>query len=164
MGRGVARLVALVAVLFAVVAVALAGAGGYLYWDRVQTRAEKQTRDTLPQLAIEQIPVIFGYDYQTVERSLDAAELLLTADYKAEFEDTAAKRIIPEARERQLVTQANVVGAGMLDAGRNSGSVLVFLNRTVTDKSKQPVYDGSRVRVDYVKVLGQWKIDKITPI
>jgi len=55
-------------------------------------------------------------------------------------------------------------GVGVLDAQRNSGSVLVFMNRTVTDKSKQPVYDGSRLRVDYEKVDGQWKIQYITPI
>jgi len=164
-GRAASNLVALVAILFAVVTVALAGTGGYLYWERVQIRAENQTRETLPRLATQQLPLIFGYDYQTVERSLDDAARLLTDDYKVEFEDRATKDIIPQARERQLVSQANVVGAGMLDAHRNSGSVMVFLNRTVTDKSKQPVYDGSRLRVDYEKnARGEWKIKYIKPI
>ena len=31
---------------------------------------------------------------------------------------------------------------------RNSASVMVYMNRTVTDKSRQPLYDGSRLRVD----------------
>jgi len=35
---------------------------------------------------------------------------------------------------------------------------MVYLNRTVTDKSKQPVYDGSRLKVDYVKIEGKWLI------
>ncbi|MCV7082005.1 mammalian cell entry protein, partial [Mycolicibacterium insubricum] len=30
-----------------------------------------------------------------------------------------------------------VTGAGVLDAHRDTGSVLVFMNRTVTDKSKK---------------------------
>jgi Mce-associated membrane protein len=38
------------------------------------------------------------------------------------------------------------------------------LNRTVTDKSKEPVYDGSRPRVDYQKIDGRWLIQYITPI
>ena len=59
------------------------------------------------------------------------------------------KDIIPQARERQVVTQADVVGVGVLEAQRDSGSVIVFMNRTVTDKSRQPAYDGSRLRVDY---------------
>jgi Mce-associated membrane protein len=164
MSRWTTRLLALVGVLAALGAIALAAGSGALYWQHVESAAAKRTSDTLPALATEQIPVIFGYDYQTVERSLDAAARLLTQDYEREFKDRAAKDIIPQARERQLVSQANVVGAGMLDAQRDSGSVMVFMNRTVTDKSKQPVYDGSRLRVDYQKERGEWKIKYITPI
>jgi Mce-associated membrane protein len=164
MSRWTARLLALVGVLAALGAIALAAAGGSLYWQHVEIAAAKRTSETLPALATEQIPLIFGYDYQTVERSLDTAAQLLTPDYEREFKDRASKDIIPQARERQLVSQANVVGAGMLDAQRDSGSVMVFMNRTVTDKSKQPVYDGSRLRVDYQKERGEWKIKYITPI
>jgi Mce-associated membrane protein len=63
-----------------------------------------------------------------------------------------------------VVSQAHVVGAGMLAAQRDSASVLVFMNRTVTDKSKQPVYDGSRLRVDYQKIDGKWLIKYIQPV
>lgn len=164
MSSGIRWFLTAVGVLFAVGVVALAGVGGYVYWDRVQTAAEDETRDTLPALATQQVPQIFGFDYQTVEGSLNTAALLLTDDYKVEFEERAQREIIPQARERQLVTQANVVGAGMLDAQRNTGSVLVFLNRTVTDNTKQPVYDGSRLRVDYAKQRGEWKIKYIQPI
>ncbi len=41
---------------------------------------------------------------------------------------------------------------------------MVFMNRTVTDKSKTAVYDGSRLRVDYQKIDGKWLIKYITPI
>ena len=141
-----------------------AGVGGWLYWQRVETRGEQGARDELAPLAAQQIPQVFGYDYQTVERSLTEAYPLLTPDYRQEFEDRANKDIIPQARERQLVSQANVVGVGVLDAQRNSASVMVYMNRTVTDKSKQPIYDGSRLRVDYQKVDGKWLINYITPI
>jgi Mce-associated membrane protein len=42
--------------------------------------------------------------------------------------------------------------------------VMVYLNRTVTDKSRPPVYDGSRLRVDYKRLDGKWLINYITPI
>ena len=58
---------------------------------------------------------MFGYDYQTVERSLNEVYPLLTPDYRQEFEDRANKDIIPQARDRQLVSQANVVGVGVLE-------------------------------------------------
>ena len=144
--------------------VGLAGAGGWLYWDRVQTRAEQSAQAELPPLAARQIPEVFGYDYQTIERSLADAYALLTPDYRREFEERANKDIIPQARERQVVSQANVVGVGVMAVQRDSASVMVFMNRTVTDKSRQPVYDGSRLRVDYKRIDGKWLINYITPI
>jgi Mce-associated membrane protein len=158
------KLIALVVLVFALGLVGLSAVGGALYWDRVQSRAVQAATAELPSLATQQIPRVFGYDYQTVERSLTEAATMLTPDYRREFEDRAAKDIIPAARDRQVVSQANVVGAGMLNAQRDSASVLVFMNRTVTDKSKQPVYDGSRLRVDYQKVGGQWLIKYIQPV
>ena len=175
MGRWTTRVVVLVGVVLAFGFVALVGVGGYLVWTRAQSNAQEATRIALGPceggmappacgLAAEQIPLVFGYDFQTVERSLTDAYNLLTPDYRREFEERASKDIIPQARERQVISQANVVGSGVLEARRDSASVLVFMNRTVTDKSKQPVYDGSRLRVDYEKIDGQWKIKFITPI
>lgn len=160
----VPRLVGLVAALLAVGFVGLAAVGAWLYWGRVELRADQTTRAELGPLAAKQIPEVFGYDYQTVERSLTDAYTLLTPDYRREFEERATKDIIPQARERQVVSQANVVGVGVMAAQRDSATVMVFLNRTVTDKSRQPVYDGSRLRVDYEKIGGKWLINYITPI
>ena len=144
--------------------VGLAAAGGWLYWERVETRGEQAARAALPPLASQQIPEVFAYDYQTVERSLGAAYLLLTPGYRQEFEKSANEKIIPEARKREVVVQASVVGVGVMAAQRNSASVMVYMNRTVTDKTRQPLYDGSRLRVDYQRIGGKWLINYITPI
>ena len=158
------KLIGALSILLGCAFVALAGVGGWYYWSGVEIQGEKDARAILADKASEQIPKVFGYDYQTVERSLNDVYPLLTPSYRQEFKDRANKDIIPQARERQLVSQANTVGVGVLAAQRNSGSVMVYLNRTVTDKSKKPVYDGSRLKVDYVKVDGQWLINYITPI
>ena len=164
MASRAAKLVGALSILLACGFVALAGVGGWYYWTGVEIQGENDARAILADKAQEQIPKVFGYDYQTVERSLNDIYPLLTPSYRQEFKDRANKDIIPQARERQLVSQANTVGVGVLAAQRNSGSVMVYLNRTVTDKSKKPVYDGSRLKVDYVKVDGQWLINYITPI
>jgi Mce-associated membrane protein len=164
MREWVANLVAVVVALLAVGFVGLAGVGGWLYWNRVETRGEQATRAEVAPLAAKQIPEVFDYDYQTVERSLTDAYSLLTPEYRREFEDRATRDIIPQARERQLVSQAHAVGVGVLAAQRNSASVMVYLNRTVTDKSREPMYDGSRLKVDYLKVDGKWLINYIRPI
>jgi len=144
--------------------VGLAAAGGWFYWDRVETRGEQAARAALPALAKDEIPRVFAYDFQTVERSLSEAFLLLTPSYRREFERSVNAQIIPEAKKREVVVQANVVGVGVMAARRDSASVMVYMNRTVTDKSKQPVYDGSRLRVDYQQIAGKWLINFITPI
>jgi Mce-associated membrane protein len=144
--------------------VGLAAAGGWFYWDRVETRGEQAARATLPALAKDQIPRVFAYDFQTVERTLSDAFLFLTPSYRREFERSVNVQIIPEAKKREVVVQANIVGVGVMAAQRDSASVMVYMNRTVTDKSKQPVYDGSRLRVDYQQIGGKWLINFITPI
>ena len=153
-----------VGVLLAAGFVALGGVGGSLYWGRVERAGEQQARTELPELAAQQIPIILGFDYQTIERSRTDAYKLLTPDFRRQYEDDTTKNVIPAARERQIISQVNVVGVGMLDAHRESGSVMVFMNRVLTDKTKQPLYDGSRLRVDYEKVGQDWRINDITPI
>ena len=164
MSRWRARLVVVVGIVFAAAFIALGGIGGTLYWNRVERVGEQQARAELPQLAAQQIPIILGFDYQTIERSRTDAYRLLTPDFRREYEDDTTKNVIPAARQRQLISQVNVVGVGMLDAHRDSGSVMVYMNRVLTDKTKQPLYDGSRLRVDYQKVGQDWRIKDITPI
>ncbi|AEV72934.1 Macrophage killing protein with similarity to conjugation protein [Mycolicibacterium rhodesiae NBB3] len=146
--------------------VSLAAVGGGLYWQRVETRSEQAARDELGPLAQQQIPTVFTYDYKTVERSLTDAYRLLTPDYRREFENRANADIIPQARARELVSQANVVGVGVMDAQRDSGAVMVYINRTVSEKTNrdQPIYDGARLRVEYKRIDGKWLINYITPI
>jgi len=158
------RLIAVAGCVSVAAIVGLSAAGGWFYWERVQTRGEEQARAALPALAAKEIPEVFGYDYQTVERSLADAYPFLTPEYRQEFQKSANTQIIPEAKKREVVVQANVVGVGVMSAKRNSASVMVYLNRTVTDKSRQPLYDGSRLRVDFKKIGDNWLINYITPI
>ena len=150
--------------LFVLVFVGLSAAAGWFYWGRVQTRGEEAARAVLPGLATKEIPEVFAYDYQTVERSLSEAYPLLTPDYRQEFRKSANAQIIPEAKKREVVVQASVVGVGVMSAKRDSASLMVYMNRTVTDKSRQPLYDGSRLRVDFKKIGNKWLINYITPI
>ncbi|KUI10665.1 MULTISPECIES: hypothetical protein [Mycobacterium] len=155
-----------IAGLVAAAFVSLAALGGGLYWQRVETRGEQAARSELGPLAQEQIPTVFTYDYKTVERNLIDAYDLLTPGYRKEFEDRAKSDIIPQARARELVSQANVVGVGVMEAQRDSAAVMVYINRTVSEKSNrdEPIYDGARLRVDYRRIDGKWLIDYITPI
>jgi Mce-associated membrane protein len=144
--------------------VGLSAVGGWFYWDRVQTHGEEYARAALPPQATKDVPRVLGYDYQTVERSMDDVYPLLTPGYREVFKKQVNKDIIPEARKRQVVSQVDIAGAGVMTAKRDSASVLVYVNSIWTDSSKEPVYKGSRVRVDYQRIEGKWLINFITPI
>ena len=160
----VSKLHGLVTVLAAVGFVALAGVGGWLYWNRVQLRGEQAARAELAPLAANQIPKVFAYDYQTVERSLTDAYTLLTPEYRQEFEDRPPTTSFRRPGSGRWSARPTWSAWEYLTAQRDSASVMVFMNRTVTDKSRQPVYDGSRLRVDYQKIDGKWLIRYITPM
>src|SRR6187551_4056423 len=110
MSSRAAKLLGASTILLAIGFIALAGVGGWFYWNRVEIHGEQATRADLLPLAKQQIPKVIGYDYQTVERTLNDIYPLLTPSYRQEFRDRASKDIIPQARERQLVSQANEVG------------------------------------------------------
>jgi len=158
------RLVAIAGSVLVASFVGLSAASGWFYWNRVEIRGEQTARAVLPHQAAKDIPMVFAYEYQTIERSLADAYPLLTPDYRQEFKKSVNAQIIPEAKKREVVVQANVVGVGVMSAKRESATVMVYMNRTVTDKSRQPVFDGSRLRVDYKKVGEKWLIGFITPI
>jgi Mce-associated membrane protein len=157
-------LIATAVSLFSTAFIVLSALGGWFYWDRVQTRGAVSARVALPPLATKEVPQVLGYDYQTVERSMDGVYPLLTPAYRQEFKKQVNKDIIPEARKRQVVSQVDIAGVGVMSAQRSSASVLVYINSTWTDKSKEPVYKGSRVRVDYQRIDGKWLINFIAPI
>ena len=120
------KLTALLIGLLTAAFVGLAAVGGSLYWNRVAQQGQETARAELPALAAEQIPKVFGYDYQTVERSLMETYPLLAPDFRQQFEKDATAKVIPEARKRQLVVQISVVGIGVMTAQRDSGSVMVY--------------------------------------
>ncbi|WP_409435368.1 mammalian cell entry protein [Mycobacterium sp. SMC-14] len=144
--------------------VGLGAAAGSLYWSRVEVRGEQSARTELVQLAKDEIPKVLGYEYKTVEGSLTETYSMFTGDYRREFEARVVNDIIPQARAQQLVNQVDIVGIAALPSHRTSGSVLVFVNRTVTGKSKEKYYEGSRLRVDFRKIDRKWLISNIVPI
>ena len=82
MSTRVAKLVGALSILLACGFVALAGVGGWYYWTGVEIQGENDARDILVDKAKDQIPKVFGYDYQTVERSHNDIYPLLTPSYR----------------------------------------------------------------------------------
>lgn len=151
-------------VVVALAVIGLSAVAGGMYWNRVDTQATRTASETLIKQAGKQVGSIFGYDFQTVERSLDEQYAGLTPEYRREFEDRANREIIPQAKQRKIVSQTSIVGTGVIAAHRDSAQVVVYMNRTITDQSRTPVYDSSSIQVDYKRVGDKWLISYITPL
>ncbi|MUL44376.1 tetratricopeptide repeat protein [Mycobacterium sp. CBMA293] len=165
MNRLTTVLVSLLGAVLALAVVGLGAAGGWQYWNHVQLNGEQQTAAELPDLAKAEIPQILGYEFSSVQRTTTQALTLMTPEFRKRYEELTAKNnIFNDAVKRKLISQVNVVGAGMISSHRDAGSVLAFVNRVITDERKQPNYEGSRLRVDYRKIDGKWLIDEMTPI
>jgi len=168
MRRWASALLVAVAVLGAAVFVGLAAMGATYYWQRVQTQADESARAELPALARQQIPMVLGFDYQTIERSRLEVYDFMTPSFRQKYEQSVSSAIVPQAKQSHVVSDVSIVGAGPLTGGLDSGSVLVFMNRVITyndEKKKQdPVYEGSRLRVDYRKIGGRWLMNDIEVI
>jgi Mce-associated membrane protein len=168
MRRWVSSVILAVAVLGAVTCVGLAAIGGAFYWQRVQTTGAASARAELPTLARQQVPMVLGFDYQTIERSRLEAYDFMTPSFRQQYEESVSSAVVPQAKQSHVVSDVSIVGAGPLDAGLNSASVLVFMNRVITyndpAKKRDPVYEGSRLRVDYRKIDGRWLMNGMQPI
>ena len=111
--------------------------------------ASRRPARRCPPLATKEIPEVFAYDYQTVERSLGAAYPLLTPDYRAGVREERQQEDHP--RGHASVRWSCRRASSAWESWRpnvNSASVMVYMNRTVTDKipaaalRRQPVAGG----------------------
>jgi Mce-associated membrane protein len=168
MRRWVSRAILAAAVLGSAACVGLAAIGGSLYWQRVETQGADSARAELPTLARQQVPMVLGFDYQTIERSRMDVYNFMTPSFRQQYEQSVSTTIVPQAKQSHVISDVSVVGSGPLSAGLDSGSVLVFMNRVITynqtDKKQDPVYEGSRLRVDYRKIDGRWLMNGIEVI
>lgn len=142
------------------------GIGGWLMVSKSRSAGVADgplQRSAVLDVARAGIPKIFAYDYRTVEQQLTAATDLMTPAYRAEFTKNSPQ-IVTEAKRRQTVVQADIVGAAVESLDVGSGQLLVFMNRTVVDGPQAPVYEGSRLRVIMQFTDDKWLIAHITPV
>jgi Mce-associated membrane protein len=165
MGTWSARRVRLTLGIFAVGASAsLAGAvytGTQLHDDSATADAGRAAVDT----ARTSVPALLTYDFNTVDQQFKARYDSLAGEFKNEFQSLGDQRIIPVAKDRHIVTKAEVAASGVVAQSRNDVSVLMFVNQTTTNSdSPDPKLDGSRIRVSMTKTPDGWRIAGLEPI
>lgn len=115
-------------------------------------------RAAIQQVASTDVERIFTPE--TIDANNAAVVELMTENFGREFKQKA-----PDATKLAGGSaQAKVVGTAVLTVSEPKASVLVFMNRTVTYPGKDPIYEGSRLKLDFERVDGKWLIGAIAPV
>jgi Mce-associated membrane protein len=104
---------------------------------------------------------ILSYDAAHLDEDQQAAEGLMTAEYRAEYAELF-EVVKDNAPGLGTKVTAEVVASGVVRSGEDRVAVLVFVNRPTTNKQlEQPVVYKDQVTVTMQKVGDQWLVDDL---
>lgn len=162
--RRAVKLAPPVLVLLLAVSAALAA---WLYV--VKYRPDVQTDAAAAQSAIDAARdgtvALLSYKPDTLNQDFAAAKSHLTGDFLNYYDQFTKEIVTPAAKEKNLTTTAQVVGAAASEMHPNSAVVLLFVNQATVSKDRpDPAMASSTVLVSLTKVHGKWLITKFQPV
>ncbi|WP_280265172.1 hypothetical protein [Nocardia wallacei] len=130
-----------------------------------RARGVDTTAQEARDFAVQSVPTILSYDHNTVDAHFTDALKLLGGDFRAQFDDVSQRVIAPSAKNRQVVTKAQVVDSAIVSATSNDAHLLLFVNQSTTSTdSPATKLDGSRVQVTVSRFGDDWLITEIKPV
>ena len=112
-----------------------------------------------------QIAVDFAaYDYRHLQADFKRVVSESTGTFKSQYASQSAgvQDLIIKAK---AVSTAEIASAGVVDAGPRNATVVIALNRTVTNTSvPNGQKDSFGVQIDMRRVGGHWLASKVTPL
>lgn len=145
-------------------AVILAVAGGYLFWQNRVTDQTDHAREDSVAAARSIAIAMLTYEPQTVEQQLGAAKEQLTGGFRDTYGSMIDTVVVPGAKEQQISAVTDVPAAASVTAEADHAVVLLFVNQTVTVGTNPPANTASSVRVTLDKVGDQWLVANFEPI
>lgn len=164
-GRWTDRRVKVAGTLMVVAVVAALGFGGYTIYENQQDKDLQANGQDALAAARKMVPNLLTYKADSVDQDFTQKFTMLTGKFKTEFQKLSSESIIPSAKERKIVTEAQVAESGLINHGDSKATALLFINQTTTSTDEpDPKLDGSRVKVSLEKSGDDWKISALTPV
>ncbi|MGE2715157.1 hypothetical protein ACQI4L_13945 [Mycolicibacterium litorale] len=145
-------------------AVILAVAAGYLFWQNRTTDQADSAREDSVAAARSIAIAMLTYEPQTVDQQLGAAKEQLTGAFRDTYGSMIDTVVVPGAKEQQISAVTDVPAAASVSAEADHAVVLLFVNQTVTVGENPPSNTASSVRVTLDKVGGQWLVSDFQPV
>ena len=153
------------AVVLALVAVALAAAAAWLFWDSAGRRGAVRAGDDAAQAARDSIVEILSYQPATAQQSLEAAARdRLTGKFLDDYTQLIKTVVLPEAVGKRITATASVPAAAVVSADSHHVVVLAYVDQVMAVGSAAPSQTNSAVRVTMDNLDGRWLISGFDPI
>jgi Mce-associated membrane protein len=130
--------------------------------DRQQAAAQQERYGDVLAAARAEIEAFVNIDYRNAQESIDRVAAGATGDFAKQY-DSSTKDVQEILEKAKSVMKGEVVWAGVVDADRDSASVIVATSGTVanTSTSDKPVARNFRIQVDMVREDGAWKASNV---
>ena len=161
------------ALVLAVVCVVFLALTGLATWGYLQARDATEAEQVVaaaPQQATdaarEIVTDMFTYDHRTVDADLAKVRPRLADPALAEFVETSMPTVASSAKQMEATVFSTVAAAAVEEvADSDHVTVLVMLNRMISTKDNpKATASASRLRVQMVKVDGEWKLSQVKPL
>lgn len=125
--------------------------------DREQAAADQERYGDVLAAAQKEIEAFVNIDYRNAQESMDAVAAGATGDFAEEY-DSSTKGFVDALTRAKSVMDGEVLWAGVVDADKDSATVIVATTGTVsnTQTGNKPVARQFRIKVDMVREDGEW--------
>ncbi|MFZ0903607.1 MAG: hypothetical protein WAN71_06965 [Mycobacterium sp.] len=137
----------------------------YVTQYRPDEQTDAQTVHAVTTAAQEGMTALLSYKSETLDQDVTAAKSHLTGNFLNDYEKRIREVVAPAVKGKDVVTVAQVIGAGVSELHPDSAVVLVYINEATTSKDRpDPAMAASSVLVSLTKVHGKWLITKFQPV
>ena len=153
------------AVIPTLLAVVLAVAAAWLFWDSAGRRGAVRAGDDAAQAARDAIVEILSYQPATAQQSLEsAARDRLTGKFRDDYTQLIKTVVLPDAVGKRITATAKVPAAAVVSADAHHVVVLAYIDQIMAVGSAAPTQTNSAVRVTMDNLDGRWLISGFDPI
>lgn len=125
--------------------------------DREQATVDQERYGDVLAAARTEIEAFVNIDYRNAQESIDAVAAGATGDFAEQY-DSSTEDVVEILTRAKSVMDGEVLWAGVVDADKDSATVIVATTGTVsnTQTGNKPVARQFRIKVDLVREDGAW--------
>lgn len=125
--------------------------------DRERAAADQDRYGDVLAAARKEIEAFVNIDYRDAQKSIDAVAAGATGEFAEQY-DSSTKDVVEILTRAKSVMDGEVLWAGVVDADKDSATVIVATTGTVsnTQTGNKPVARQFRIKVDLVREDGEW--------